>query len=101
MAFGDPKLLKFDTQQILSFQSEVQDAACDLQDLKNSLLNRLEELKKDWKTPAGKKFIEEVDMDWAKQVEKYITFLDAVNELMDVAANNYTEVEEVTRKISF
>ena len=66
----------------------------DVEILKDNLERRIEALKKDWKTPAGKKFTKEVDTDWASQVDKYITIIDAVDELLEVAERNYEEVEE-------
>ena len=70
-------------------------------DFKTSLLQEVEQLKNNWKTPAGKKFTEEVDTDWAKQVDKYSTIIDAVDELLEVAEKSYKEVEEEVKKISF
>lgn len=101
MAWGDPTSLKFDVSEIQKMRTQIQTTSKDLADFKTSLLQEVEQLKNNWKTPAGKKFIEEVDTDWAKQVDKYITIIDAVDELLEVAEKTYKEVEEEVKKISF
>ena len=101
MAWGDPTTLKFNVAEISKMRKKIQSTSKDLNSFKTSLLQEIEALKKDWKTPAGKKFTKEVDTDWASQVDKYITIIDAVDELLEVAEKNYKEVEEAVNKISF
>ncbi len=101
MAWGDPTSLKFDVSEISRMRTQIQTTSKDLAEFKTSLLKEVENLKTNWKTPAGKKFTEEVDTDWAKQVDKYITIIDAVDELLEVAEKAYKEVQEEVKKISF
>lgn len=101
MAWGDPTSLKFDVAEFSKMRKKIQETSRELSELKTSLLQELEDLKEDWNTPAGKKFTAEVDTDWAKQVDKYITIIDAVEELIEVAEKSYGEVEEIVNKISF
>lgn len=101
MAWGDPTSLKFDVSEISSMRKQIQTTSADLAKFKTELLEEIRILKENWKTPAGKKFTKEVDTDWAKQIDKYITIIDAVDELLEVAEKNYKEVEEATKKVSF
>ena len=101
MAWGDPTSLKFDVAKISEMRKKIQDTATELEDFKTSLLQEVETLKTNWKTPAGKKFTESVDTDWAKQVEKYVTIIGAVDELLDVAEKTYQVVEDEVNKLTF
>ena len=101
MAWGDPTSLKFDVSEISKMRTQIQNTSTDLANFKDSLLKEVDNLKTSWKTPAGKKFTKEVDTDWAKQVDKYITIINAVDELLEVAEKSYREVEEEVQKISF
>ncbi|MBQ2943226.1 MAG: WXG100 family type VII secretion target [Ruminococcus sp.] len=101
MAWGDPKSLKFDVEEISSMRTKLQDTATELKDLKVRLLQELETLKSKWKTPAADTFTKGVDNDWAKQVDKYVTIVEAVDELLAVAEKEYREVEEKANSISF
>ena len=101
MAWGDPTSLKFDVSEISSMRKQIQDTSVELAKFKTELLQEIQILKENWKTPAGKKFTKEVDIDWASQIDKYITIIDAVDELLEVAEKNYREVETDVTKISF
>lgn len=101
MAWGDPTSLKFNVEEITSMRNKLQETARELGEFKTTLLQELEALKSNWKTPAGKTFTESVDTDWAKQVEKYITIVEAVDELLAVAETDYKAVEEKVGTISF
>lgn len=101
MAWGDPTSLKFDVAEISSMRKQIQATSADLAKFKTELLEEIKILKENWKTPAGKKFTKEVNTDWASQIDKYITIIDAVDELLEVAEKNYREVETDVTKISF
>lgn len=101
MGLSDPTSLKFDNGKIAQMRTQIQTTAEDLASLKQNILQNMEKLKSDWNTPAGRKFTQEVDTDWAQQVDKYITIMNAIDELLGVAENAYTEVEGEVEKLSF
>lgn len=101
MAWGDPTELKFDVSKISAMREKIQTTSAELTQLKTNLLQEMQTLKDGWKTPAGKKFTTEVNTDWASQIDKYITIIDAVDELLEVAETNYREVETDVTSISF
>lgn len=101
MAWGDSNTLKFDVNEITHMRKEIQNTASDLADFKKKLLQEVEVLKNEWKTPAGQKFISEVDTDWAVQVDEYIKIINAVDELLAEAESNYSEVEVEVGIIAF
>lgn len=101
MGWLDPTTLKFDVEKISKMRKDIEKTASELIELKNTLLNQIEELKNNWQTPAGRKFTEEVDTNWAKQVDQYVKIMNALDELLKVAEENYIEVEEAINQISF
>lgn len=101
MAWGDSTSLKFDVSEFSKMRTQIQTTSSDLATFKTQLLQEIKTLRENWETPAGKKFTEEVDTDWASQIDKYITIIDAVDELLEVAEKNYREVEEATKKVAF
>ena len=101
MAWGDPTTLEFDVEKISSMRTKLQDTARELGEFKTTLLQELELLKSEWRTEAGRKFAADFNTDWAKQVEKYITIIEAVDELLAVAETDYKAVEEKANSISF
>ncbi len=101
MAWNDPTSLKFDVSAISSMRSKLQDTSTKLSNLSTTLLGQVETLKQSWKTPAGEVFVEKFDTGWADQVQKYITIIDAVDQLLSVAETHYAEVEETANAISF
>lgn len=101
MAWNDPTSLKFDVSAISSMRSKLQDTSTELSELSTTLLGEVDTLKQSWKTPAGEVFVEKFDTGWAEQVQKYITIIDAVDQLLSVAETHYAEVEEAANGISF
>ena len=101
MGLFDPTSLKFNVSSISSMRSELRKKATELSTLSTDLLAEIEALRETWKTPAGEVFFEKFDTGWSEEVKKYITIIDAVDELLSVAESNYAEVEEETKKISF
>lgn len=98
---SEPKELKFDVEELASMRAKVRDDAEEITKLKNELMQKLEVLKKDWKTLAGEKFFKDIDENWYKEVEKFVKYLEAVEELLATAETSYSEVEEATSKINF
>lgn len=101
MAWNDPTALKFDVSAISSMRSKLQETSTELSELSTTLLSEIEILKQSWKTPAGEVFVEKFDTGWADEVTKYISIIDAVNQLLSVAETHYAEVEEAANAISF
>ena len=101
MGLFEPTILNFDVYEITRMRSKIQETSIELAEFKNTLLLEMEVLKEQWKTPAGKKFMEELDNDWVKQVDSFIKITGAVSELLEVAESNYMEVEEEVKKITF
>lgn len=93
--------LKFDINQINVMEKKIQETTEDLGDLKEKLIQSINQLKENWKTPAGEKFMKDVDTDWSLQIDKYIRVLEAVDQLLKVAATEYEKVELGAQKITF
>ena len=98
---SSPSSLKFDLDEIRKMRTKIQNTSLDLANFKTTLLHEIDVLKTQWVTPAGKKFTQEVKTDWSPQVDQYITILNAVDQLLQVAENNYREVENAVGTINF
>lgn len=92
------KDLKFNISEINNMKNKLETTAVELEDLKKDVVNKLDILKKDWKTPAGKKFMKDVNLDWTPQVDKYVKIINAVKQLLDEAVKEYqTVIDEINR----
>ena len=67
--------------------------------LTTKLNQSLEQLKKDWNTPAGDKFFQDLEDDWSDQVAQYTKIVDAVSDLLDEAIKQYTPVQEAANNL--
>lgn len=101
MAFGQPNKLIFDVSEINRMYKKVDDTITELEKKKNKLLQALVELKNGWNTPAGKSFINSVDIDWANQIDKYIDALETLRDMLENAKTEFSELEEKIGAIKF
>lgn len=101
MAFGQPNKLVFDVSEINRMYKKVDDTITELEKKKKELLEALVELKKGWNTPAGKSFINSVDIDWADQIDKYIAALKALRDMLKNAKTEFSELEDEISAIKF
>lgn len=85
--------LKFDVDKLRSMKSKCENAKTDLEGKNQELRSGLEQLKKDWNTPAGDKFFQDLDDDWTKQVEQYTKITGAITELLEAAIREYEPIE--------
>lgn len=92
--------LKFDIEKLENIKTECEAAKDQLTKLDTELSKSLEELKNQWKTPAGKKFFDDLDEDWSKQVQQYTKITGAIVKLLDKALESYRPVEEEADSIS-
>ena len=95
------KELKFDIDKINDMKKSLADSADDLSLYKDKVIQSLDKLKKHWNTAAGKNFMQNVDTDWTKEVDKYIKIIGAVEELLEEASTQYAKVEDEVDKIKF
>ena len=86
--------LSVDFEALQKLMNEAVESATELQEQCKRVVDNVEALKTSWKTPAGEKFFENLDTDWADGVEKYCltmqTFVDAIKNLtetMEIVAN--------------
>lgn len=92
--------LKFDIDMLASFQTEVSNLTSSLKETSAQLTSDMEQLQKDWNTPAGKKFFEENKVDWQEHVDRYVEMLDVLYEMIGAAIREYEEVEAAAANIT-
>lgn len=91
--------LKFDVGKLRETKQKCETLSQELRDKKDTLMEELNELRKDWKTPAGEEFFAEQDTDWEKQVESYLKITMAVTELLQAAITEYESVERSAKAL--
>ena len=73
-----------------------------LKELKKELIDRLDELRTEWRTPAGIVFMNEIDTSWAPYVERVCTILEAFNSILDsVETEDFKKLVEESGNIKF
>jgi len=95
--------LKFDIEEIKNMKKKCDDlinGPDGLTTLTTKLNQRLEQLKKDWNTPAGDKFFQDLEDDWSEQVAQYTKIVGAVSELLQEAISQYTPVKEAAENLN-
>ena len=67
----------------------------------NELRNNLKTLKKDWNTPAGKRFFTNLDEDWETMVNQYSKITESICQLLETALKEYQKVERDIENLHF
>lgn len=93
--------LKFDIEALNNMKNKLADVVADLENCTDEVVNSLEKLKGDWHTAAGQQFMQNVDTDWTKEVEKYVRIVRGVEALLNEAAVQYQRVEEEVENLKF
>ncbi len=82
--------LGFDTGVLRQAAREYKDVAADLRRMSSDLDKLLTGLKDSgWTTPAGTAFHKMTSVNWEKNIEKYASLLDTLNEILTKAACEY------------
>ena len=93
------KELKYDIEEIDNMKNKLETMASELQECKRNVNKSLTNLKVGWKTPAGKKFFEDVDIKWRDETDKYIKTINAVKELLEEASMHYETVSDTINNL--
>lgn len=92
--------LEFDIEKLKNMKTQCESLATEIGQLRDDLFKYLEELERDWNTPAGKKFFSELNTDWTSHVDNYVTITGAIGELLGVAITGYEGLVEEARAIN-
>lgn len=87
--------LAFDTLVLKKAARQYKQVANDLRDMASkldTLLLQLQEDKTGWSTPAGESFYDMTKTNWGKNIEKYASLLDTLNDILIKAADEYDEL---------
>lgn len=101
MDWFQPTELKFDISKIESMRSKITQISMELTNLKIETMAAVVNLKTKWVTPAGIKYMKSIDTEWGTQVDKYVKMLEAVDELLAAAENEYRKVEDKVDLVKF
>lgn len=82
--------LAFDTGILRKAASEYKQVAADLRNMSAKLDSLLLELKDSgWTTPAGTAFYQMTNTNWEKNIERYASLLDTLNDVLIKASGEY------------
>lgn len=97
MAYNE---LKFDVEKIKTMRDSIKNNRDLLVSSKDEAKRQIDELRDEWKTPAGDKYRDQLNDEWANDVQKYVEIMDAVVEILNETIIKYSEVERKVKKIS-
>jgi len=87
--------LAFDTGVLRIAAGEYKQVATDLRNMSSKLDKLLQNLKDDgWTTLAGTLFYEMTNTNWRKNIEKYASLLDTLNNILLKASSEYEGLME-------
>lgn len=98
--FGNDTL-KFDVASFRTMSDKIQETITELEEKNQSMLEAFEQIKEKWNTPAGRSYMQKINLDWLDDVEKYAVLLNAVKELLNEAATEYEALEDKAAALSF
>lgn len=91
--------LAFDIEQFETIKSEAETTRTDIQSMATTLRDTIDQLRNDWKTPAGTEFFKNLDTEWEDQVNKYVQTMEVFIELMDNLITAFTAIQEEAEAI--
>lgn len=97
---GRNDTLKFDISKLEETKEKCVNTMDDLTKDKDQLIKQLDDLQKGWQTPAGKKFFEDQNDDWAKQIDNYVRITEGITSLIEIAINQYQAVIDEAKNIN-
>ncbi|MGN0316974.1 MAG: WXG100 family type VII secretion target [Lachnospira sp.] len=82
--------LAFDTEVLRQAARDYGEIATDLRKMSTDLDDLILKLKNSgWTTPAGTAFYEMTETNWSKNIEKYASLLDTLENILKDAASDY------------
>lgn len=101
MGFGaSDKQLTFNVDELNQLKEDTAKLCDSLEENRNSLKEGLEQLRKDWQTPAGAYFFESIDVDWESQIQKFIDTVTVFESILKDAVNELKAVEDKASRIA-
>lgn len=91
--------LEFNLDSLQKFLTEINTLQEELQSLASTIQDEMVNLNAGWNTPAGRKFFENQDYQWADEVEHYVDILETLKGMIQYAHQRYSEVKETAEKI--
>ena len=92
--------VNYNLESLGKLKSKVVELQKDLSDVNTELKKKMEELEKDWQTPAGKDFFEKQKTSWDPEVKNYIQILGTLERMLGEAIQIYEDVEREANRLS-
>lgn len=89
----------YNIDKLRDSQKAIKKQRTDLLELNTKLKANLDSLKKDWKTPAGKKFFNDNIVDWDDDVKKYANMLEGISQMLEKAIGEYNAIDNDAKQL--
>lgn len=91
--------LAFDLTDLKALRDQTSAVCEDLKTQRDSLKAGLDQLRKDWNTPAGQYFFSQIDADWKQKVIKFENTIAVFEEVLSDAITQYEAVLKKAKAI--
>lgn len=93
--------LRFDLDTLERLSQSIGSAAEDIKTTHKQVIDTLDKLRDEWNTPAGKEFFSKVEIDWSPEVDHYVEILEALQQMLQYAISEYSDVVTEAGKLTF
>lgn len=90
--------LEFDINAFKQLKNDAEESRTELLTQKKTVVEKVNKLKEDWNTDAGREFFSKLDTDWADCVDKYGRTMQAFIDVMDNLIETFEIVLEDTKQ---
>lgn len=92
--------INFEMESLEALKAETASLKENLTDINTRLREKMDELKEDWKTPAGIDFFENQKTNWDPEIKNYINILETLEKMIGEAIQKYEDVEREANRLS-
>lgn len=94
--------LRYDTEAMRTAATKYEGQASAMLKIKEDLNDSIKNLvTEQWRSKAGAAFEETYSADWGQNVDKYVSVLNELAEMLRTSANQYDAVTRVAERIRF
>lgn len=90
---GSDQEISFNREDFLNIAKTARETKVEIQDAQSKVVEAVEELRKQWQTPTGRKFFENLDANWAADISKFTRTMDAFIDVMEEVEEQFRDIE--------
>ncbi|HOQ37501.1 MAG TPA: WXG100 family type VII secretion target [Acetivibrio sp.] len=93
---------EFNTETMAETVNQYKEAIAEIDGIKRTLKEKLEVLKTvSWQSKGGEAFFEKFKFDWADETDKYISVVEHMCELLNIAKNSFEDLLKEAEKLKY